>query len=492
MFVYSTAPIIVIHYQPRPAATNHNASSLLLLKESCPRLQALTQRHKVKAALRSEHPCVLVIDYGTEEDGLDAVELAGFHELAPTLRPFAVIDAALADSPRLLDLLRRRLIHDFTPLPLDPNHFLNAVERIGRVAALELSAMRQAPANQPESRSGESPSRSRWIPIGRDPCFIEALASLRRAAATRFPILVTGESGTGKELAARLVHANSSYCAGPLFAVNCAGLAPSLIASELFGHEKGAFTDAKEQKIGKIEAAKGGTLFLDEIGDLPLAVQGFLLRFLEENSIERVGSTKRLVIDTRIVAATNVDLEAGIAAGCFRKDLYYRLNGLSVHLPPLRERGGDSVLLAMHFLERLKTEFQRPHMRFRRDALDAIARYHWPGNIRELMAALRRAVLMADSNLIGAEALRLAPPPAESLTGTLQESISRAERAAIENALSKNRGNVNRASRELGISRVTLYRLLEKHAITLSNSRNLAPSDVAPACLGEIPLRTPM
>ena len=236
--------------------------------------------------------------------------------------------------------------------------------------------------------------------VGADVRFLSALAELRKAAHTNSPVLITGESGTGKELAAQIVHDASRYRAGPLLVVNCAGMAPSLIASELFGHERGAFTDAKDQKIGKIEAAEGGSLFLDEIGDLPLELQGFLLRFLENQTIERVGGTRHLRIDTRVIAATNAVLPKRIAEGRLRQDLYYRLNVLSVHLPPLRERGADSILLARHYLERFKVEFDRPHLRFSEDALEAIVRYAWPGNVRELVAILRRAVVMTDSDLV--------------------------------------------------------------------------------------------
>jgi len=458
------APITIIHYQA--AASAQSPSWLRLLKEAYPQVQSFRQRQKVRAALSAHPRAVLIVDYGAEEETLDAVELAGFHELAPALRPFAIVDPALSHSPRLLDLLQRRLIHDFSLLPLDSRAFLGEIERLCRLVGLEDGAPRQGRAIPPSEKARDS------APIGSDSKFLRALASLRRAATTGLPVLVTGESGTGKELAARLVHENSAYRTGPLLAVNCAGLAPNLIASELFGHEKGAFTDAKEQKIGRIEAASGGTLFLDEIGDLPLELQGFLLRFLEEKTIERVGGTKRLVIDTRIVAATNADLDLSIAGGRFRKDLFYRLNVLAVQLPPLRERGGDAVMLAGHFLERFRSEFERPHIRLGQDALDAIARHDWPGNVRELIAVLRRAVLMADQNTIGAEDLHLPSQRIGTSIITLQECVAKAERAAVETALHKNRGNVNRTSRELGVSRVTLYRLLEKHAIAPARQRN--------------------
>jgi len=311
--------------------------------------------------------------------------------------------------------------------------------------------------------------------VGADRRFLTALAELRKAAKTHSPVLITGESGTGKELAARTVHYSSAYRDGPLLVVNCAGMAPTLIASELFGHEKGAFTDAKEQKIGKIEAAMGGSLFLDEIGDLPLELQGFLLRFLEDKTIERVGGTRHISVDTRIIAATNADLTQRVVQGRLRQDLYYRLNVLPIHLPPLRERGVDSILIARYYLEKFKGEFDRPDLRLDEDAVEVIGRHDWPGNVRELVATLRRAVVMSETDAIGAAALRLRVARTVSMPTTLQASVDHAERTAIQMALIKNNENVNRAARELGVSRVTLYRLMSKHAIVLTSRQRLGP-----------------
>jgi DNA-binding NtrC family response regulator len=463
--------VTIIHYQ---AAHRHdNASYLRLISDTYSAFLTLSRRNQVKAALKAHRPAVLIVDYGAVADSVDAVELETFRELVPDLRILAVVDPVLAGSERISALARRQLIHNVATLPVDPQVFLFDIARLCDLAALQLteSASLCPPADSPRS---DTPFDGY---IGADQQFLGALTALRKAARTGLPVLVTGESGTGKELAAQLIHAYSEYRTGPLLAVNCAGFAPNLIASELFGHEKGAFTDAKELKIGKIEAAAGGTLFLDEIGDLPLDLQGFLLRFIEEKTIERVGGTRRLSIDTRIVAATNVDLAKGMAESRFRKDLFYRLNVLSVHLPPLRERGTDSLLLARHFLDRFKAEFGRPHLRLRDDALDAILHHDWPGNVRELIGTLRRAVLMAESSTLGAEDLRLPSRRAEPITINLQESIAKAERTAIELALRKHRENVNRASRELGVSRVTLYRLMQKHEIPLAsrvyNSRQL-------------------
>ncbi|MBV9522361.1 MAG: sigma-54-dependent Fis family transcriptional regulator, partial [Alphaproteobacteria bacterium] len=440
----------VLHYQAcrRCAAP----PSWAWLVDSGYRLITCTTRSEVKSAMASQHPAVALIHYGEEVDRIDAVELESFLETRPDLRWIAIVEKAVLGAEPFKDLIRRRFLYDFSTLPANEHGMLFQIRHICGLSAIEreTAPVKGLPAVERNSSDAS---------IGADPRFLKALDELRKAAKTNAPVLITGESGTGKELAAQIVHAHSTFRAGPLLAVNCAGMAPTLIASELFGHEKGAFTDAKEQKIGKIEAADGGSLLLDEIGDLPLELQGYLLRFLENKTIERVGGNRRLTINTRVIAATNVDLPKRIAEGRFRQDLYYRLNILSVGLPPLRKRGGDASLLARHYFEKFKAEFGRPHLRLREDALAAIARHSWPGNVRELIAVLRRAVVMADSNAIDAAALQLPLPVEHNTPATLQESVAKAERAAIEIALRLHNENVNRASQELGVSRVTLYRL---------------------------------
>ncbi len=282
------------------------------------------------------------------------------------------------------------------------------------------------------------------------------------------PVLIQGETGTGKELCALAVHAHSARGSRPFVAVNCGALPDKLIQSELFGHEKGAFTGAHQRKIGRIEAAEGGTLFLDEIGDLSLDLQVNLLRVLQGGSYERVGGTETLRADIRVIAATHVDMEKAVSEKRFREDLYYRLNVLNLDVPPLRSREGDVVLLARHWFEMFAAE-KNPRVRgFSRDAFAALSRHHWPGNVRELINRVRRAMVMCERQLIGPEDLGLdhvgsyRDIPVEE---TLAEARERAEREAICEAVDKSAGNLSRAARSLGISRVTLYRLLDKYQI---------------------------
>ncbi len=299
--------------------------------------------------------------------------------------------------------------------------------------------------------------------IGASTALVELHAQVRKLAAVNVPVLITGESGTGKEVAARNLHRLSARAHGPFVAINCGALPEKLVQSELFGHERGAFTGASARKIGKLEAAAGGSVFLDEIGDLPLEAQVNLLRFLQEGSIERVGGNEALRLDVRVIAATHVDLERAVAEGRFRADLYYRLNVLRLRMPPLRERGGDTELLARYFLERFAREHGVRVRGFSRDALDAMQVHPWPGNVRELMNRVRRAAVLGDGGLIRAADLELEIAADEARGAfSLERAREQAERDLILQSLRETRHNMSESARRLGISRVTLYRLCKK------------------------------
>ena len=289
---------------------------------------------------------------------------------------------------------------------------------------------------------------------------------LGKFAPTQSPILIRGESGTGKELVARTLHRQSLRSTMPFVAINCGAIPENLIQSELFGHEKGAFTGAHQRKIGRIEAAHGGTLFLDEIGDLPLELQANLLRFLQEKHIERVGGSQPIPVDVRVLAATHVDLEAAIVNGRFREDLYYRLNVLQVITAPLRERHGDLAMLANHFANYYSLETGRRPRTFSDDALIAMVNHDWPGNVRELANRVRRGLVLAEGRQIEANDLGLESRPAFAGTlCTLEEYKDRAERQALSEVLDRHGDNLSLAAKVLGVSRPTFYRLLHKHHI---------------------------
>ena len=289
---------------------------------------------------------------------------------------------------------------------------------------------------------------------------------LGKLAPTESPVLIRGESGTGKELVARTLHRQSQRHARPFVAINCGAIPEHLIQSELFGHEKGAFTGAHQRKVGRIEAAHGGTLFLDEIGDLPLELQANLLRFLQEKHIERVGGSQPIPVDVRVLAATHVDLEAAIINGRFREDLYYRLNVLQVLIAPLRERHGDMAMLANHFARFYSQETGRRPRTFSEQALVAMGNHDWPGNVRELANRVRRGLVLAEGRQIEPCDLGLETRQAPSLTmGTLEDYKDRAERQALCDVLQRHSNNLSLAAKVLGVSRPTFYRLLHKHQI---------------------------
>lgn len=283
--------------------------------------------------------------------------------------------------------------------------------------------------------------------------------TVRKVATTNAPVLILGESGTGKEMIAKAIHQRSVRKNGPFIAINCSAIPETLLESELFGHEKGAFTGAHTQRKGRIESASEGTLFLDEIGEIPLPLQVKLLRFLQEQTIERVGGRQSIQIDTRVIAATNADLKKGMAAGSFREDLFYRLAVVQISLPPLRERESDIRFLAQSFLKRFGAQGNKTGLTFDPEALRALNRYSWPGNVRELENCIRRAVIMADGKRLTAKDLELAS--AAKVT-TLKDARESVERELIQQALRKHLGKIAPAAAELGVSRPTLYELMDK------------------------------
>ena len=325
--------------------------------------------------------------------------------------------------------------------------------------------------NARETAEAESGARFEEI-IGSTPRMGEIFNMVSLVAKTDVTVLVQGESGTGKELVARAIHARSRRNAAPFVPINCGAIPETLLESELFGHEKGAYTGAHVQRKGKLELADGGTVFLDEIGEMPLALQVKLLRFLQERKVERLGGRQQIHVDTRVIAASNKDLRADSStAGGLREDLYFRLSVVTITLPPLRERAEDIGVLANVFLRRACQEYRRK-LRFSEDALSAITQYQWPGNIRELENTIQRASIMARGHYIEPADLGI-PTAGRTERVSLREARNRVERQVVVDALTRTRGNISRAATELGVSRPTLHGLLEKHGI---DSRELRPA----------------
>ena len=314
-----------------------------------------------------------------------------------------------------------------------------------------------------EGRPSES---GRFGMIGASARMLRLYGQIEKVVKVDAAVLIRGESGTGKELVSRAIHQYSTRRLGPFIAMNCAAASPNLIHSALFGYERGAFTGADQRKIGCVEAANKGTLFLDEIGDLPLDLQASLLRFLQEKMITRLGSTERIGVDVRVIAATHVDLQRAVAEGRFREDLYYRLNVLELHVPALRDRKEDIPLLAQHVFADNR-EQKSPQLRgFGADALRAMTEYDWPGNVRDLINRVKRAMIMTEHRLITVADLGLSTA-ADEARPTLNEVRTSLEREVIESSLRKFQNNISQTARELGISRVTLYRMINRLKIAL-------------------------
>jgi two-component system, NtrC family, response regulator len=300
--------------------------------------------------------------------------------------------------------------------------------------------------------------------LGKSPAIKQVFTTIRKLDNAEAPVLVLGESGTGKEVVALTIHRRSARAKGPFVAINCGAIPETLIESELFGHERGAFTGAHTARPGRVEMAEGGTLFLDEIGELPLAMQVKLLRFLQEQQIERIGGRKAINVNTRVIAATNVNIEKAMMEGTFREDLYYRLAVVVIKLPPLRERDTDVVVLAEAFLKRFGSEQGKGRLKFTKEALVALQQYSWPGNVRELENRVKRAVIMCEDQRVTPENLSLITGSSEGALN-LREARDQLERDMLNKALRKHRGKIAPAAAELGISRPTFYEMMEKLGI---------------------------
>ena len=359
--------------------------------------------------------------------------------------------------------------HDFLQKPVDSNHLLLLVER----------ALEQARLRTENVLLREEWSRHYGFPriLGESETLKRAVGETQRVAQTEATVLLLGESGTGKELFARAVHHLSPRRDNPFVAINCAAIPETLIENELFGHERGAFTGATDRRQGKFELASGGTVFLDEVGELPLGVQGKLLRAIEEKVVDRIGGSAPVAVDVRVVAATNKDLKAAVDNGQFRGDLFFRLAVFPIEVPPLRDRGDDIILLAQHFAAEIGRELRGREAQLSPNAIDALQQHHWPGNVRELENAIERACILSDSLILEPADLGLGPSATNEsesleqidLSGTLSDVAHRAlrvvERRKITRALEANHGNKSKTAEDLGVSYKTLLNKIKEYAL---------------------------
>jgi two-component system NtrC family response regulator len=415
-------------------------------------------RDSALAALRSEMPGVVTLDLGLPPDPDGTTEGFAVLDAIMALKPDTKVIVASGHGAResALDAIARGA-YDFYQKPIN-------IAALGLIVrrAFNLRAIEEENRRLVASSSADKTVLGRLITGA--PEMVKVARTIERVAKTNVSVMLLGASGTGKELLAQGLHDSSDRAAGPFVAINCAAIPENLLESELFGHEKGAFTGAIKTTEGKIESAHGGTLFLDEVGDIPLPLQVKLLRFLQERTIERVGGRKAIAVNTRIVCATHQDLESMIQQGGFREDLFYRLAEIVIRIPGLAERHGDPVLLAKAFLKRFAGEMNPSVTGFAPDALAAIDAHDWPGNVRELENRVKRAVIMADGKLVSADDLDFGRGEDEDADVlNLKSAREAADRRVIRHALARSEGNISSTAKLLGISRPTLYDLLKQY-----------------------------
>ena len=431
----------------------------LLLKGEGYDVQAVTSPRALLSTVEAHDFDALLIDMNYTRDttsgaeGLDLLARLQGLEAAPPV----VVMTAWASIDGAVEAMRRGA-RDFIEKPWDNRRLLATLRtqvELGR-------ALRNSQRLERENRA----LRKEGLPelIAESPAMRPVLKLMERIGPSDANVLILGEHGTGKEIVARWLHGASGRAERALVAVNLGGIPEGVFESELLGHVKGAFTDAKGDRVGRFELADGGTLFLDEIANLPLSQQAKLLRVLETGEFERVGASKTQRVNVRVISATNADIHADAAAGKFRQDLLFRLNTVELRLPPLRERREDVPLLGTHFLGRYATRYRKPITGFAPDAMEALLKHPWPGNVRELDHAIERAVLMAEATVVRARDLGL-DAGVDGAASLDQMSLEEVERVLIQKALGRAAGNVSEAAKALGLSRSALYRRIKRHGL---------------------------
>ena len=409
------------------------------------------------AVFKKEAPQVVILDLGLPPEPNAATVGLEILRALLTLKPNTKVIVSTGNEERAnaIEAIRSGA-YDFYPKPVDQDVLRVIIDRAWNSFQLEEELL--------QLRDGMRPENSFFGVVSSSPDMQKVCTLAERVANSSVSVVITGETGTGKDMMARAIHAASPRASGPFIAINCAAIPHNLLESELFGHEKGAFTGAHTQIVGKVEQANKGTLFLDEIGDMPILLQSKLLRFLQDRMVERIGGRKTIPVDVRVLAATNQDLGEMMKEGTFREDLYFRLNEVSIGIPPLRERPGDAVLIASHLLKKTQLTMDKTVKGFTREALECIEAYPWPGNVRELENRIRRAVVMADQGYITVADLDLetvVPETSDGAIPTLREVREDAERRLLSRTLALTGNNIQEASRLMGVSRPTLYALMK-------------------------------
>ena len=429
----------------------------MLLKPYVEAVRVTAKPERVIEFMDNFHPDVIILDMNFSRDAISGEE--GYEWLARILEhdPMSVVlfITAYVDTEKAVRAIKAGAV-DFIPKPWDRRKLLDTVQ-----AAVELRLSRTVEGN-PSERVIAFPSL-----VGECEAMLTLKQQIARVADTDANVLITGENGAGKDVVAHAIHQYSRRSSMPFVGIDLGCIPETLFESEIFGHEKGAFTDARAAREGRAEQADGGTLFLDEIGNLSLQMQQKMLTLIEKRETSRIGSSKKKKVDVRIIAATNADLAARVGDGTFRQDLFYRINTIELHIPPLRERGDDIILLAEHFLSIFAMRYDRRGMAFSEDARTKLLNHSWPGNVRELQHCIERSLVLCDSPILSASDIRITPHTQSEINGDAQQTLNleELERNAIKRAVSMSNGNLTQAAELLGITRFALYRKIDKLGI---------------------------
>ena len=430
----------------------------LLLEPYVEKIKVTTSPARIEYFMDNFNPDIILLDMNFSRDASSGQE--GFLWLEKILQkdPQAVVlfITAYADTEKAVKAIRAGAI-DFIPKPWETEKLLATIS-----SAIRLRQTRTEVVALKEQLTALSAPDEGVEIIGESPAILEVIHTIKKISGTDANILLLGENGTGKDLIARAIYQNSPRNGAPFVPIDLGAIPETLFESELFGYEKGAFTDAKKSKAGRMEVATNGTLFLDEIGNLSLPMQSKLLTAIEKRQISRLGSTQAVPIDVRLICATNADIRRMVDEGSFRQDLLYRINTIEIHIPPLRERGNDIILLAEYFLDRYARKYKKEMRGLTREAKNKLLKYTWPGNVRELQHTMERVVILGDGSLLKPENFQFHVTPKQKKEEEIVLNLEQLERQTIEKAMKLSEGNISRAADYLGITRFALYRKLEK------------------------------
>ena len=430
----------------------------LLLEPYVEKIKVTTSPARIEYFMDNFNPDIILLDMNFSRDASSGQE--GFLWLEKILQkdPQAVVlfITAYADTEKAVKAIRAGAI-DFIPKPWETEKLLATIS-----SAIRLRQTRTEVVALKEQLTALSAPDEGVEIIGESPAILEVIHTIKKISGTDANILLLGENGTGKDLIARAIYQNSPRNGAPFVPIDLGAIPETLFESELFGYEKGAFTDAKKSKAGRMEVATNGTLFLDEIGNLSLPMQSKLLTAIEKRQISRLGSTQTMPIDVRLICATNADIRHMVDEGSFRQDLLYRINTIEIHIPPLRERGNDIILLAEYFLDRYARKYKKEMRGLTREAKNKLLKYTWPGNVRELQHTMERVVILGDGSLLKPENFQFHVTPKQKKEEEIVLNLEQLERQTIEKAMKLSEGNISRAADYLGITRFALYRKLEK------------------------------